>query len=129
MRQEKNRSILRSLVQKAIRRGCGDIAQRAFVKLNGMGDGAWLMTRIGVIAFEECWGSAVVLNGERDFLWLIEFLSNVEKQKDAAGLGSLAYGLVEGDFSALDFAINPLAVKIVAAGIRRPVDFFFLGKK
>ncbi|GGX24203.1 hypothetical protein GCM10007242_34590 [Pigmentiphaga litoralis] len=51
-------------------------------------------------------------------------IASKTKNKSAAGLGTLAHALVEGDYSVLDFAPERKALKIVAAACERPNDFF-----
>jgi hypothetical protein len=51
-------------------------------------------------------------------------MAALTKNKEAAGLGSLAHALAEGDLSVLDAAPDPVAVKIVAASLTRTDEFF-----
>jgi hypothetical protein len=46
------------------------------------------------------------------------------KQKDAAGLGALAYAYRQGDKLALSFAPNQRMLRIVSEALGRPGDFF-----
>jgi hypothetical protein len=118
------RPLLRSLLQKTVRRGYADLCQRTAFLLASQGDSAWLRARTGVIAFEECWPSAYLLNGSSPSAVTLQEVAVAVKNKDAAGLGSLAHALVEGDITVLDQAYERKAVKIVAAALRRPEDFF-----
>jgi len=118
------RPLLRSLLQKSIRRGYTDLSQKVATILASRGDSAWLHTRTGVIVFEECWPCAHCLRrGLPSILTLGEIASAV-KNKDAAGLGTLAHAAVEGDVTAIELALDPVAVKIVAAALKRPESFF-----
>lgn len=118
------RPLLRSLLQKAVRRGRTDLAHNASYVLAGHGDSIWLRSRIGIIAFEECWPLAMTLYNEQNSSKALAEISTTVKNKEAAGLGSLAHALSEGKHSALTAAPDSRAVKIVAAALRRPTDFF-----
>jgi hypothetical protein len=119
-----SRPLLRSLLQKAVRRGYTDLVQRAAFLLASQGDSTWLRARTGVIVFEECWPSALLLASRSPSAMTLQEVAGATKNKDAAGLGSLAHALVEGDTTVLDSVHEPKAVKIVAAALRRPEDFF-----
>jgi len=117
---------LRSLLQKAVRRGYVSTVRDTVARLAEMGDSAWLRSRAAVIAFEECWPAMgmVSLNGQHDPLMMLLAVTQSVKQKDAAGLGSLAYAYSEGDASASTGAPDSRAVRIVSAAYARPVEFF-----
>lgn len=119
-----SRPMLRSLLQKAVRRGYADLAQKTAFLLASHGDSAWLRARTGVIVFEECWPSAHLLSSNSPITLTLQEVAVAVKNKDAAGLGSLAHALVEGDLKVLDFAYERRAVKIVAAALKRPDEFF-----
>lgn len=89
------------------------------------GDGDWLRGRASVILFEECWHYA------RQSRYIpaspVEALTGIAqsvKNKDAAGLGSLAHAASENDTSASKLAENHRAIRIVKAAMERPADFF-----
>lgn len=116
--------LLRSLLQKAVRRGAVDLVDAAAARLAHHGDSAWLHVRAAVIGFEECWPHMQAFGkGGQALPLLLQVARNV-KDKEAAGLGSLAYALSQGDRSALTQSPDPVAVKITAAGLERPSDFF-----
>lgn len=117
------RPLLRSLVQKAVRRGDAQLAETVACRLAEQGDSEWLGTRTGVIAFEECWQYGTRLLQNPPLVALCE-IARMRKNKEAAGLGSLAHAVAGGDFSALDAAPDPVAVKIVAASLTRTNEFF-----
>nr|MBS3722799.1 hypothetical protein [Delftia sp. PE138] len=122
-RRPEVRPLLRSLLQKTVRRGDAQLAEIVACRLAERGDSAWLKTRAGVIAFEECWPyGAKLLN--RQPLVILREMASLTKNKEAAGLGSLAHALAEGDRSVLDAAPDPVAVKIVAASLTRTEEFF-----
>lgn len=117
------RPLLRSLLQKTVRRGDAQLAKTVACRLAEWGDSGWLKTRTGVIAFEECWPYGAKLFNHQHLVSLGEIASLV-KNKEAAGLGSLAHALAEGNPSVLDIAPDPVAVKIVAASLTRTQEFF-----
>lgn len=118
------RPLLRSLLQKAIRRSRVDVATNVAYTLGSCGDSTWLNSRIGVIVFEECWQRASILHRSEPTLATLREVSHSIKNKDAAGLGSMAHALFEGDLSTLDYAVDSTALKLVAAGLKRPESFF-----
>ncbi len=97
----------RSLLQKAVRRGNSTLVTKVFNHLYEIGDTRWLRQRIGVMIAEECWPLMVEWTPpkkQEEQVAMAEILSklaNSVKFKDAAGLGSLAYALSEGDRSVL----------------------------
>ena len=118
---------LRSLLQKAVRRGFVTVVQLVAVRLDAIGDTTWLRSRTVVITCEECWPVAACLSIDRDLRSKLEILSRVaeaSKQKDAAGLGALAYAYREGDTSMLNVVPNQRALKIISEALARPKDFF-----
>lgn len=118
---------LRSLLQKAVRRGSVGVVERVAARLEALGDTAWLRSRTIVITCEECWPLAASLSIDRHFRSKLEILSRVagaSKQKDAAGLGALAYAYREGDKSMLNVVQDQRALKITSEALARPKDFF-----
>lgn len=97
----------RSLLQKAVRRGNSTLVAKVVNHLYEIGDIKWLRQRIGVMVAEECWPLMVEWRPpkkQEEQAVMVEVLSklaNSVKFKDAAGLGSLAYALSEGDRSVL----------------------------
>lgn len=118
------RPLLRSLFQKAIRRGWSDVAERVALILGSRGDSIWLNSRVGVIIFEESWQRAGLLLRNAPTTVTLREIAYSSKNKDAAGLGAMAHALLEGNLSPLDHAPEPLALKIVAAALKRPEEFF-----
>lgn len=114
-------------MQKAVRRGNVTLVEKVVSHLYDIGDRRWLKQRVAVIAFEECWPLGVNLEPMPDLASIIDFLTQVTqsvKFKDAAGLGSLAYALSEGDDSVLSGSATDQDIKIVANAIKRPKDFW-----
>jgi len=118
-----SRSLLRSLLQKCVRRGYGELAKHVAYTLGSYGDSLWLRSRTGVIIFEECWQAAHMLQSEPTIV-LLEKVASFVKNKDAAGLGSLGYAVSTGDMSPIEKHPEPLPIKIIAAGLERPESFF-----
>lgn len=121
-------SICRSLLQKAVRRSDVSVARSAAILLIEKNDTAWLKNRLGVITFEESWKESGALEFSLDPQKLItqyERLAKSIKNKDAAGLGALAYELSRGDSSMLTLdAGSNRAIKIISEAIQRPADFW-----
>jgi hypothetical protein len=118
---------LRSLLQKAVRRGSVTIVERVAARLDAIGDTTWLRSRSVVITFEECWPLADSLAIDRHLPSKLDILIRVAetaKQKDAAGLGALAHAYREGDTSMLHNVPDQRALKIIAEALARPQDFF-----
>ncbi len=96
-------------------------------RLDTSGDKTWLRSRTIVITFEECWPLAVSLSIQPELSTKRSALLRVAKatkQKDAAGLGALAYAYQEGDKSMLDAVPDRKTLRTVAEGLKRPSDFF-----
>lgn len=120
--------ICRSLLQKAVRRADVEVTKSAAVRLIHNNETTWLRNRLGVITFEECWHNADSINFNPDHENLISqyvYLATSNKNKNAAGLGSLAYELSLGDNSILiKNDINNRHLKIICEAIKRPNDFW-----
>jgi hypothetical protein len=118
---------LRSLIQKAVRRGHSSVVESTARKLHAIRDVVWLRSRAAVITFEECWPAAQHLSIGAQFesrLAAFLMVSSAEKHKDAAGLGALAYAYGEGDQTIVDFVPDRRALRTVAEGLKRPAAFF-----
>jgi hypothetical protein len=118
------RAGLRSLLQKAVRRGHGSVAVAAADALTATGDRAWVQRRATVILFEESWQLAV--RPLKPFPELLALAAHAVKEKDAAGLGTLGLTLAGGDATVLvglDSAASR-QVRIIAEAVRRPNDFW-----
>lgn len=120
---------LRSLLQKAVRRGNLDLVLTTSARIQSLGarEKNWYRNRSVVIAFEECWplGRELVFN--RHFHSKAALLAKVAeavKHKNAAGLGYLAYSLHEGDRSVLEGRSDDRHIRIIAHAIRRPDDYW-----
>jgi hypothetical protein len=118
---------LRSLLQKAVRRGAERVVNATVRAILALGDRAWLRSRSIVITFEESWPLAESLVLTRDPQSRAAALLHVcrsAKQKDAAGLGALAFAFHEGDQSMLDLVPSERDLRIVSEGLDRPGAYF-----
>ena len=79
----------RSLLQKAVRRGYADLAERVVNYLLSVDDRAWLRKRLFVIAYEECWPIGSNLGG-LNLVSEYRRIANSVKNKNASGLAQLA---------------------------------------
>jgi len=124
---ESTHQLCRSLLQKAIRRGYEEVAQKTANHLFEVGDQAWLRSRVVVICAEECWpflNTFYYSTKKDEILSAISTLSMLEKNKNAAGLGSLGYALSIGDETVLEEKDNNREIQIIANAIHRPDDFW-----
>ena len=119
----------RSLLQKAVRRGNINLVYivSALIQSLSFREKNWFRNRSANITFEECWplGQDLVFN--RHFHSKVAVLVKVArsvKNRDAAGLGYLAYRLSEGDTSMLGGTPDDRHIRIIANAIRRPEDFW-----
>lgn len=118
---------VRSLLQKAARRGYEKTVEFALKRLDLSGDKAWLRSRCVVITFEECWPLAGQLAVGRELSSrraALLSVSRAAKNKDAAGLGALAYAYGEGDRTMLDCVPDQYLLKLVSEALKRPQEFF-----
>lgn len=114
-------------MQKAVRRGFVRTVELVADRLFEKGDNSWLRSRTVVITFEECWPLASALSMGRDKSSRRDGLVHVAtaaKEKNAAGLGALAYALNAGDQSMFDCVPDKRILKIVSDGLERPDGFF-----
>jgi hypothetical protein len=120
---------LRSLLQKAVRRGNVELVLTTSALLESLSakEKNWFRNRTAVITFEECWplGTDLVFNRKyhSKVAALIKVTRSV-KAKDAAGLGFLANALFEGDLTVFSGTPEDRHIKIIANAIRRPEDFW-----
>jgi hypothetical protein len=118
---------LRSLLQKAVRRGFSEVVDKTARRLNEIGDKVWLRSRTIVITFEECWPLAHRLALKRDVDTRIDMLLQVThalKHKDAAGLGAMAYAYHEGDKSMTTEFADERPLQLLAKALDGPEPFF-----
>jgi hypothetical protein len=118
---------IRSLLQKAVRRGYTDLVKNTANYLYQNGDRTWLRSRTVVITFEECWPLAENLELTKEPESKIESLLRITesiKQKDAASLGALSYAYHEGDHSMLDLVSDVWAIRVVSEALNKPQAFY-----
>jgi hypothetical protein len=99
----------------------------AIAKIIDNNDFDWLRKRLPVVTFEECWPYGIDVTYENDKEIVTRHyvkLAQAVKNKDAAGLGSLAYALSKGDSTALLGDSDDIAVRTIASGIGRPGLFW-----
>jgi len=119
----------RSLLQKAVRRGCVSLIPKVVNHLVDVGDLDWLRNRVGVITFEECWPLGIRLKTKPEVREISRTLSEVAlnvKQKDSAGLGSLAYELSKGDNTVISDPIADHPIRMIAEAIKKPIEFWIV---
>jgi len=118
---------LRSLLQKAARRGFEEVVSATARRLLSIGDATWLRSRAVVVTFEECWPLAAQLAISRDpdsKVGALRAVTQSTKQKDAAGLGALAFAFSEGDRTTLQAVPDEWYVRMVSEALARPAAFF-----
>lgn len=119
--------ISRSLLQKALRRADIEMARHAVAYLIHDNDFDWMRKRLAVLTFEECWTYGLEVSYEKNEQIIsnhIFKLVGTVKNKNAAGLGSLAYVLSEGDKSVFDGSSGDRDIKIISEAIKRHKDFW-----
>ena len=115
----------RSLLQKAVRRGYVNLVETIVNHLYNVGDKKWLMQRVGVILFEECWplySDLELPTSLEDVISTQRQAAQTVKYKDAAGLGSLAYALSQGDNSVISDSAEDQVIKMLATAIKSPTE-------
>ncbi|MCB0732859.1 MAG: hypothetical protein KDC88_17695, partial [Ignavibacteriae bacterium] len=98
--KEQNLQVEHSLLQKAVRRGHVDVVDMVVKYLLSQGDSKWLKNRFAVLVYEECWPLGNQITSGNLLAQYIA-LSSTVKNKDTAGLASLAVKYHEGDWKAL----------------------------
>jgi len=119
--------VTRSLLQKALRRADIDMTRQAVAYLIHNNDFDWMRNRLAVLTFEECWTYGLEVSYDNDEHIISEHiykLVGTVKNRNAAGLGSLAYALSEGDESVYDGGSEDRNIKIIAEAIKRHKDFW-----
>ena len=118
----------RSLLQKAVRRGNTSVAAATFRYLaREKNELAWLRSRLAVMTFEEAWPYGVQVTfgrSELEILGHYRALCGSSKNKDAAGLGSLAYALSSGDATALAGDEGDWYIRVVARAAKERAGFW-----
>lgn len=122
----------RSLLQKAVRRGDLRMTKIAINYIIHKNDFDWLRKRLAVIMFEECWSYSLEITYDKDKEIVARHYTRIAekiKNKNAAGLGSLAYAFSQGDTSVLYGDSEDKSIKIIAEAIKRPRDFWEWARK
>lgn len=119
--------ISRSLLQKAVRRADLHMTKLAIKYIIGDSDFDWLRKRLAVVTFEECWTYGDSVSFENNPKIIADHFLNIvrtKKNKDAAGLGSLAYEHSKGEGSVLTGEKTDRDIRIISEAIKRPKDFW-----
>jgi hypothetical protein len=119
----------RSLLHKAVRRGNVDLVLTTSALLQSLGskESRWYTGRAAILTFEECWPLGAELVFKRPYHSKVAALVKVtqaQKAKDAAGLGSMAYALSKEDRSVLTGSMAEKHIRIIANALERPDDFW-----
>ena len=117
----------RSLIQKLYAAATVLSLLNVVTHLYEIGDVKWLKQRIGVIIAEECWPLLAEWELPNTPEATIDLLSRVAwsvKFKDAAGLGSLAYALSEGDTSVLSGSDEDDYIKRIGEAAKDPKQYW-----
>ena len=119
----------RSLLQKAVRRGNENLVDKVVNYLTIVGDQTWLKNRLVIMVYEECWMYANALVLDANIMGQYKSLAKAVKNKNAAGLASLAFkytenakGLIINDETANN------SIRSVALGIEHQEKFWELIK-
>ena len=123
-----NLEIIHSLLQKAVRRAEVELVAKLVKYLISIDDFTWLKNRLAVITYEECWTyGSQLYNDENQHKVLEQYLelTATVKNKNAAGLATLASKYHEGDWTALVGDQDQAgAIEVVANAITSPDDFW-----
>ncbi|MDZ7796978.1 MAG: hypothetical protein U5N56_08005 [Candidatus Marinimicrobia bacterium] len=114
-------------MQKAVRRGDQDMTQKAINLVIQNGDFLWLRGRLAVITFEECWTYGLNVSFDNDIQIITDHFLNIAsavKNKNAAGLGSLAFEYSEGKMGVLKNNKNDNHIIKIADAIKDPKTFW-----
>src|SRR6185295_18137426 len=115
--------ILQSLIQKAVRRGDAEIVRRVIQCLVQRNNQEWLRRRAPILVFEECWTYGQHFEHPKDEQQLTEQLVRLAgtiKNKNACGLGSLAYQLYRGDETVIHNDAMEKDLLFVAVAMSKP---------
>lgn len=124
--------VIRSFLQKAIRRGNDELAKQAIAYILKIDEFQWMRKRLAVMTFEECWHYGLTVAFDNDEHIITKHyleLAKTVKNKNAAGLGSLAYALSQGDDSVYQKDSGDKAIKIVSEAVKRPKEFWIWAHK
>jgi len=120
-------SDLRSLLQKAIRRGQIELARSIVHRLVELNDRDWLRRRAFVFVFEEAWDTAHIFAEDLvsgRYSQVIEGLCDARKDRSAASLGAMAYAFSQGDQTVLSFAPDSDLLRNLAEGLTDAQGFW-----
>ena len=119
----------RSLLQKAVRRGNENLVEKVVNYLTIVGDQTWLKNRLVVMVYEECWMYANALLLDTNIIGQYKSLAKAVKNKNAAGLASLAFKHTEkAKAIIINDEITNNSIRSVALGIENQEKFWELIK-
>jgi len=101
--------VMRSLLQKAVRRGNTEMVNSVLHYFIQTGQDKWIRNRLAVITAEECWPYLNKVNYS-SLTYHYNQLTTAIKNKDAAGLGSVALAYKNNSY----FVPSDLAIMEVA---------------
>lgn len=123
-----NLEIIRSLLQKAVRRADVELVEKIVKYLISIDDFTWLKNRLAVIAYEECWTFGSQLYDDQNKQKVLEQyleLAATVKNKNAAGLAILASKYHDGEWKALvGDTDQKKAIESISNAIDSPNDFW-----
>jgi hypothetical protein len=119
----------RSLLHKTARRGYSEwiFTTSALIDAMGARAAAWFETRSAVMVLAECWPLSAEMRftkGIHSKVAALVRLAAHQKNRDATGLGFLAYVLDKGDASALEASPGEKPLRWLARAIRNPSGFW-----
>ncbi|MDR3611040.1 MAG: hypothetical protein P4L27_10790 [Ignavibacteriaceae bacterium] len=106
--------VMRSLLQKAVRRGNTTMVNSVLQYFIQTGQDKWLRNRLAVITAEECW--PYLGSPTHDYITLTTAIKN----KDAAGLGSVALA-----YKNKSYYVPPDAATVEVAELLERPNYFF----
>lgn len=122
-------AIMRSLLQKAVRRNDSELIKKIIAYLIHNNDQEWIRKRLAVMVYEDSWayGMNVSFENKPEFL-ISQYLNLAEtvKNKEACSLGLMAFIVSEGDKSILyNLSKEEIKhIKYLVHAIQRPNDFW-----
>ncbi len=121
-----NIDVIKSLMQKAIRRGHAEIAKKCAFILCQNGLRNWVRIRLGVILFEDAYIQADKFDvfGNQSIYEKIDFLANCVKSNEAAGIAGLASMLISGRSDILIGSEKDKHIKNLADILRSSDEFW-----
>ena len=129
MIEEHKTQIMRSLLQKGVRRGDPELVEKVFDYLIKDGDLSWVKQRLSVITAEECWPLLFEISDKSNIRKVKDMFLRVtesEKYKGAAGIASYASRVADKGHSQKVYGTKQEKelVQITAEFILKPEDYW-----